>query len=84
VKFRGRKFLSGLSSADVNNSVVTPAAQGRLQILADQFTIPLGSDPTEFLPVLYHKDNNTFTFIDKAIARLVVRNMRSRQVGIGV
>jgi len=83
-KYRGRMYISGLSTADEENGQIVGSTITALNAYAAQLLTPYSVSGWEFVPILFHRSTNTYTDINEWSARPILRNMRRRQIGKGV
>lgn len=82
-KYRGRAFLAGIPVTHESNSSLDPADKPLWDAIADAFNDQVTTGGATLQPCLFHRAAQSYTLLETAQVRSVLRNQRRRQVGVG-
>jgi hypothetical protein len=82
-KYRGRAFFAGLPVTSESDSLLAPAVLANWEVISDLFNDIITNGDVVWQPILWHRATNTYDDILTAHVKLVLRNQRRRQVGVG-
>lgn len=83
-RYRGRFYLTGFSEAYVNLSKLTSSGISDIAPLGGALCGIKASFGYTFQPVIWHKDNNTYTDVNGVVLHAPMRSQRRRQLFRGI